>query len=300
MHGALKIFYGLSDCNLNLFYKLSDTMVEIFKKVKFKKFFKLVQKRAFKPLFLSSIISFFLFFACKNLYLAFINLKKSFISPNLIIEYENLTDINYSEDLTAWVRENLNFQNLETENFENLYKNLKANFNFINKLEIDFSRYDFSFIKLTALSPIFLINDSFVLTSKKRLFNANLFKENCLNRLRKLYVPFDLKDEKLDKDFYDFINSIPSKIFSNYELHYKNECLIILKSKNLTNSHKLIVDKDSIFEDQKFNLIDNVLSKVLDMNKFKKSVQANKKLELLLDLRFRKRIIVRSSEDFNL
>lgn len=273
-------------------------MIWILKKLRLKSRSRKILKKIFILLFVFSIFSMLLFLIYRGLSRISFNFKRSFVSANVVVECENLADIKYSDKLLSWARENLTSEKLNSIDFQDLYKNLKTNFAFVNRLECDFLRHDISRIKIYALSPMFLINNSYVLSYKKRLFHADIFKEHSLDRLKKVFVPLLADQEKIDNDFYNFIFSIPSKIFASHELHYKNSYLIILKSKNIANRYKLIIDKDSIFDEKKFAHIDSVLAKLQTTNlKFKKS-GANKNFEWALDLRFKNRIIVRNSEDF--
>lgn len=146
-------------------------------------------------------------------------------------------------------------------------------------------------LSLTSVAPHFLVNSSLVLTDKKRLFEKELFSEKDLQDLG--VVQCALADtNKIDPSTYDLLHTIPQEIYAQYIVSYSRPTYITLIPKNKEYCYRVIADATTLFDEKKRQALAKVADDVIKRNAHKKN---NKQGSFVLDMRFKKGIIVKRS-----
>lgn len=145
-------------------------------------------------------------------------------------------------------------------------------------------------LQLQRVEPHFIVNNSYVLSDKRRLFDKNLFEEERLQSLGQIMIQVDASN-KIDTATYDLFHSIPSEIYDMYVVSYTRPTHITLIPKNKDYCYRVIADATTLFDEKKRQALAKIAEDVIKRN----SQVKNKQGSFVLDMRFKKGIIVKRS-----
>lgn len=208
------------------------------------------------------------------------------------IEFENI----YSKELETEIRE---FAENQTKNTTLLsfdqnefYKNLKNTFKIIKQFECNINSLTLH-LKIIGIKPYCLINNNWVMGNKKQLFPTNLFDMFNLRDLNNLEISERSFKNPLPKNIYVFINRISSEYWQNFQINFEKPTEIYLTPKNQALNYCFLTEQKTVFDKPKQTKAEELYKKLIHNGTFIKKMKTKKNHKLILDLRFKNRIITR-------
>ncbi|MFA5075266.1 MAG: hypothetical protein WC436_04150 [Candidatus Babeliales bacterium] len=235
-----------------------------------------------------------LFFVIKIFVFCFINIPVNLITKDVLIETENFYSENLKKEIVSSLKNYICSEKASKNKLGSICSQLKKKYRIIKKIELNYIAPDNIECKITAARPLFTVNNKFVITDKKRLFDYSIFELFDKNKINNFFVLESFLKDKMPIKIYDFLKNLSKDITDNYYLIYKKPTQIFLKPKNFdcnnnsNNNFFILLDSNSI------NL--NKIKNMENIKNMSSNVILNKKLLKkckLFDLRFNNRILVK-------
>jgi len=239
-------------------------------------------------------VALFLVFGGIKLFFAQKIIGKVFAPRKVILSISQIYSKSVQETLKFYIQNKLGNKDFSDFDVSSFYKDLKSEFKFIRKIEWNINNPDFANLKIIGITPLYLVNDEWILGNKKRLFKKELFNELNLENLRNVFVGEKYLGHKLNEFVYDFLQE--AKLFKHWDkfnVTYFDFSNIELAPKNLNFNYLLRLDESNFFDSKKIDFVDlnfDDLKKEKFMHPRKKDSQ-----KIVYDLRFKDRIYVKSS-----
>lgn len=173
------------------------------------------------------------------------------------------------------------------------YKELKQKFLLVKTVEVKYLVPHTLSLKVIGVTPKFVVNDTYVIGDKKRIFAKELFTDGCLDNLPRLTLDKRWLTKKLDQGLYDFLNKIPAATWQQYDITFYEWTNIHLAPHKSVCKCRIVVDEKSFFEQRKFDLLGVVFKDLCERGTITKKVLDSQKTQLAFDFRIKNEIIVK-------
>lgn len=206
------------------------------------------------------------------------------------IEFENI----YSKEIESEIRKFANNQiqkaTLLSFDQNEFYKNLKNNFSIIKQFECHIDSLTIHF-KIIGVKPYCIINNNWVMCNKKQLFETTLFNQFNLTNLKNISLNSKSFKNPLPKDLYHFIKQIPKEHWESFDINFVKSTEIYLTPKNQALNYCFVTNEKNIFDKPKITKAQDLYKKLIYDENFIKKMKRNRNNKLILDLRFKNRIV---------
>ena len=181
-----------------------------------------------------------------------------------------------------------NFYN-KNRNPEEVIKKALDEFPDISDMKAEVCGADTICFNVQSLNPLFVLEDTKVITNNGMVFEKENFDQELVNQLPKI-ASKKIEDINLMIHFVDLLSD---EIFKDYEIEWKSRDLIIFRSKKEKGLICLVSDM-LIPNEKSLSVCSNLYE--LSLSKLPKKKQKDYKVEY--DIRFRNQIIVRSGGNY--
>ncbi len=204
-----------------------------------------------------------------------------------------------SQDITACITEYTKKHTLFSFNTKELYTLLKSRCKLIKDFDCHIRVPKSVEVVVSGVQPYCVINNSYILGDKHRLFECESFaKINCAG-LPQITIDDQFCDKKVPETVFDFLHKIPSSRWKTFSITYKNSSHIELVPKAAKCLSTLVVDEKSFFDDAKLNQISNVFDNMVKRGFLLQKTLVARDPRVTFDLRFDRRVVVRCKDGFN-
>ncbi len=174
---------------------------------------------------------------------------------------------------------------------------IKNNFKIVQAVKWEFSSLENATLCVIGIKPRFIVNRTFVLGNKKRLFPMHLFDNYPVEQLKKIEVADKHFDTKLSIGVYKFLQKIPSGYFDRYTIRYESMNRIELRSLREKNKLVIIADEQCFFSHDILNRLSLVEDDFIESRHVlygRRLSMRNK--QLVCDLRFKNGVYVKAEK----
>ncbi|MCF7799678.1 hypothetical protein K9L05_02600 [Candidatus Babeliales bacterium] len=239
------------------------------------------------------------FFLIKNIVIFCLIIRSisagiGFANGKLIIKTENFYSKKLEKEIASFFKKNINSEKISKDKLNSFCLQLKKKYKIIKKIELNSINPDNIECKITAAQPLFTVNNKFVLTDKKRLFDCEFFEFFDRKKINNFFIQESFLKEKMSVKIYNCLKNISKEIINDYDINYIKDTQVLLKSKNFdcnnTNNNNFFILLDSNSVDlNKIKKIESIKKANLNFNLNKKRWKKCK----LFDLRFNNRILLK-------
>jgi hypothetical protein len=212
--------------------------------------------------------------------------KKSTTTKKVVVIYTNFYSDELKNKIQKFVDSEFNAEKESSFNPAEFHERLKDNFKIVKKMTWNTSLPSKNVLTIEGVKPFILINDSFVLGNKRRLFDKSLFSLHNLDELKKISIETSFFDKKISIDLYQFMQKIPNSVWDRYNIRYEGKHKIVLHERGADMKQTIIVDCKSLFDSKKFNCLGEVKEDFLE----KQKALGRRRRNVVLDLRFKDRV----------
>ncbi len=206
------------------------------------------------------------------------------IIENFEIEFENIYSLSLKNQIQDFIHILVSQESLLSFDQHKFYLALKHKFPIIKKFDSQINKHILK-IKIIGMEPFCLINKEMVLGNKKQLFPKSLFDQFNIENLNNISV----NNKFLSPNTYLFIKQIPNKYTQNYEINFIKPTEIYLTPKNPELKYIFVTSQKTIFEEEKFIKAQELYQMLVHTKK----ARCKKNQMMLMDLRFKNRIITK-------
>ncbi len=154
-------------------------------------------------------------------------------------------------------------------------------------------------IVVSGVQPYCVINDTYILGDKHRLFARECFADvNCAD-LSQVNINPELCSQKISESVFDFLHKIPLSHWQHFNITYHSSSHIELVPKASKCLCTLVVDEESFFDENKFKAVGNVFDDMVKRGFLLQKTLAAHDSHVTFDLRFDRRVVVRCKDGFN-
>jgi len=223
------------------------------------------------------------------------------------IKFENIFIKELEAEISQFVQAQIQQTNLLDFDQNKFYKLLKTNFNIIKQFDCHIDSLTLH-LKIVGITPFCTVNNNWILGNKKKLFPTDLFDQATLTNLKNISIANIPPKNILPKDIYLSIKRIPQEYWQNFDINFikfteiyltpKNQdlnyCLLTkLKTTKLKTTRLKTTKLNSVtLDEQKVTKAQELYNKLMHDEKFIKKMKSRKNHKLVLDLRFKNRIVV--------
>ena len=223
------------------------------------------------------------------------NIANCFKPEKITFDLEHIYSPELAHKLTSFIVGQTS-RSLLSFDQQKFLSELKERFNIIKKIEWKYCIPKTLHLTIIGAKPFCKINNSFVLCNKKQLYDISLFKNFELDALENVVMNTGIyrnKKNKLHKQVYTFLHSVPATRWEKFHITYHKPSYIELTPKESLCKCSIITDEKTFFDDQKLNTINAIFTDL-----YKKKLISNKNLQsqrplIAFDMRFDERIVVK-------
>jgi hypothetical protein len=179
---------------------------------------------------------------------------------------------------------------------QTLFQELKKEFPIIKKIDCRLSASMTLNVTVQGVAPSFLVNNQFVVGDKRKLLVPSYFENIDLKKFKPVSVDESWCGEKLDKQTYAFLHSIPQDYWDRFNITYHAPYKIELVPKKAACACKIIADEKSFFVRDKIAKINNIFEDLARKGLLTKRIVTSKECKILFDIRFNERVYVKFLE----
>ena len=192
------------------------------------------------------------------------------ISRGMTMSFDNFHSKSLVESLKVFVGENL-----KPGGFDDFSDKVCNDFKSVKSVEWDFSLPGDSSLKFTGLSPVWVINDEFILVDHdSRLLLKSDFEDYDIKSLPSITISKEYCNNKLAAFVYEFLQKVPHDLARRYNIEYKDRRRIFLNSSlNQTSLYQILADQESIFDEEKIRRVEKISGNFFDI-RFKGQIVA--------------------------
>ncbi len=214
---------------------------------------------------------------------------QAFKPQKVEFEIESVYSNELQKNLSDFALKVIEQQKLSEFDLTNFCSTLKKNFKIIKDVACDFSQPEIAKLKILGSQPFCKINGESILASNGELFSFEQFNDFDSDCLPEVWVANEYKIESL----FSFLKEIQPQIWQNFSIDYQKDTNIILwPKKQQPKKFCLLTDKDSLSDFEKIEWVKEIEKKFGEELKRR----ARKNRVPLFDLRFKKRLFLRSIE----
>lgn len=249
-------------------------------------------KAGISLIILSIIISFGISLTLKLISTLQLQAQQNLSFKNIEITFENIYSKQLEDQIRSFIYNYTQQKNLLTFNQIKFYKELKKEFNIIKNFECKIKSLEL-YLKIKGITPFCTVNKQLIFGNKKKLFAPEFFQDFDIKNLPNININDNLLSNKLTQNLFNFINNIPEKQWHNFEINYLNSTKITLIPKNPNLKFNLITHEKNLFDKKKLRQAKKIYQKLIEDEKLIKKLNSKKSAKLILDLRFKNRIITK-------
>lgn len=147
-------------------------------------------------------------------------------------------------------------------------------------------------LTVVGVKPSFILGVDRVIAENRKIYPKKSFERYNFSKLRKITFSLNYCCQEISTNLYQFLQKIPPKLWDRYTITCEKPTLIRLQ--DLVRNWEIIVDEKNIFDLDKMKQLE-LVAEDIDL---KKSLTRRRKREarLVFDLRFDKRILVKSRD----
>jgi|SaaInlStandDraft_3_1057020.scaffolds.fasta_scaffold04066_2 hypothetical protein len=246
------------------------------------------KSKKIKLIKLSIISLFFLFLFGTSTYfiVRFIQgiIQQSSANKKVIVTFSSVYSDDLKKQIESFVKKEFNC----CKDPSIFHGKLKKNFKIVKKTTLNKTSPGVAQLSIEGVEPFAIVNNRFVIGNKKRLFDPVFFASCDFNKLKKIFIKPCFLNEKMTSCVYEFMQKIPYSIWNIYTIRYEGDHKIILQDRGADVKRIVVVDKNSIFDEDKLSRLEAMQEDFL--NRKKLSSRWLKKRSLVFDLRFKDRV----------
>ncbi len=205
-------------------------------------------------------------------------------------EFESIYSQKVESEIRNFIKNQIQGATLLSFDQNEFYKNLKTNFSIIKQFECHINALTI-YLKIVGAKPYCLINNNWVMCNKKQLFSTDLFDQFNLNNLKNITLNDKSYQNHLPKDLYHFIKQIPQEHWEYFDINFTKSTEIYLTPKNEALNYCFVTNEKNIFDKPTMAKAQELYKKLIHDGNFIKKMKLKKNQKLVLDLRFKNRII---------
>lgn len=173
------------------------------------------------------------------------------------------------------------------------FYNLKKQFKCIKSLDYELQAPRVIKVTVHGVKPKMIVNNSSVLSEKRRLFFMQDFCKADISNLPSVKIDTRWCSKKLDEQVYNFLNKVNENILDRFSINYQGPNSILLVPVKQSQSYKIITDLNGFFDDKRLARIDIVIADLIAKEKISEQVLAKRECGLVFDIRFDNKVYVR-------
>ena len=204
-----------------------------------------------------------------------------------------------SHDISTCIADYTKQHTLFSFNSHQLYSLLKGRCKLIKDFDCHVHVPKSVDVQVTGVQPYCIINNTFILGNKRRLFGYQDFVNADQATLHQVTLHPKLCGSKLPQNVFDFLHKIPLFRWQTFNIAYHSPSHIELTPKAASCPCTVIVDQATFFDDAKLKEIGNVFDNMVKRGfLLQKTLMAHDR-RVTFDLRFDRRVVVRCKDGFN-
>lgn len=225
-------------------------------------------------------------------------LHQLFTPKEVVCTINDIFNQELYETIKTFVTQRTTQQSLLGFDHENFYHDLKKKFPIIKEIDLQFQAPQTLYLTIKGTLPYCIVNDTFVLGNKCRLFSKELFSTANINQLPSIQINerWIKASNKLNKNVYIFVHKIPANIWQQHHIVYNAPWHIQLTPKTVMCRCHILTDEKNLFNQRKFAMLGSLFQDICNKDYLTKNVLAKKKIPLAFDFRIKNQIIVKFYE----
>jgi hypothetical protein len=198
--------------------------------------------------------------------------------------FDNIISCDHKSKIFNFI--NLN-QELKICSLESISQKIQEKFCVIKNIELSYAANGILNLNIYSNKPKFILNDKYVLSENKIIFEKSLFSKNFLNDCKPVTLNSDEITNEIEDSFRQMIFSFPEKYFQEYELIRESRAKSYLLDK--TNKNFSILFNDFVVPDDRLLAYCSYIKNELQARgEFNRKVKKN----WFADIRFEDQIVV--------
>lgn len=204
-----------------------------------------------------------------------------------------------SQDISSCIADYTKQHTLFSFNTKELYTLLKARCKLIKDFDCHIRVPKSVDVQVTGVQPYCVINNTYILGDKRRLFSCESFADVDRAALPQVTVNPRLCAQKLPENVFEFLHKIPSSRWQQFSITYHSPSYIELVPKVAKCLCTMIVDEKTFFDEAKFKEIGNAFDDMVKRGILLQKTLTAHDPRVTFDLRFDRRVVVRCKDGFN-
>jgi hypothetical protein len=250
------------------------------------------------------------------------NIAKGFKIDIITFDIEHIYSADLAKNITSFISAKTGQESLLSFDQQAFRHDLKEKFTIITSIDWQYRVPNTLHLKIIGTQPLCLVNNVYILGTKRELFKREYFKDNKnLDVLENITIPDAIrtpllarktrsigangnsvtnindlgnnKKNKISKSLFEFISKIPKNRWEQFFITYHKPNRIELSPKKSLFLCKIITDEQSFFDDHKFESINKIVSDLYRKNMLTQKILQTKKPLIYFDMRFDGRIVVK-------
>lgn len=220
-----------------------------------------------------------------------------FFTPKTVrLEIKNIYSSTITQQITSFLNKQTAEQSLLDFEPDTFYQALKEKFPIVKEFEWEYEVPQTLHLTIVGTIPYCIVNNTFVLGNKHRLFSEEVFEDTDLENLPHITIDSCWISEKLDPMVYDFVHKIPTDYWTTYNIAYHAAHNIELIPHKAICRCRIFTDEKSFFEKRKFDALSGLFQDLCDHGFITTKMLQSKKTPLAFDFRIKNEIIVKFYE----
>jgi len=227
------------------------------------------------------------------------NIAKGFKIETITFDMEHIYSAELAKNITSFISAKTGQESLLSFDQQAFRHDLKEKFTIITSIDWQYRVPNTLHLKIIGTQPLCLVNNVYILGTKRELFKREYFKDNKnLDVLENITINEKLlknkkNKHKISKLLFEFISKIPKNRWDQFFITYHKSNRIELSPKKSLFLCKIITDEQSFFDDHKFESINKIVSDLYRKNMLTQKILQTKKPLIYFDMRFDGRIVVK-------
>lgn len=229
----------------------------------------------------------------KFLYSSSKQLHQLFVPKEVVCSINDIFDQTLFNEIKTFVTKKTTQQSLLNFDRQCFYQDLKKKFPIIKEIEWQYQAPQTLYLTIRGTVPYCIINETFVLGNKRRLFPKDYFSNANLDQLPCIQVNKQWISSKIDNHVYTFIHKIPSNQWKEHHIMYNAPWHIQLTPKTAMCLCHIITDEKNFFNQRKYDALGSLFTDLCNKGYITKKMLAKKSIPLAFDFRIKNQIIVK-------
>jgi hypothetical protein len=223
-------------------------------------------------------------------------INQFFKPKNIRLELKNIYSKNLSAQITQFLEEQTTDKSLLEFDPEDFFQELKEQFHVIKDIEWEYEVPQTLHLTIIGTIPYCVVNDTYILGNKHRLFDPDLFDQIDTEKLPHITINNRWLGEKINAAVYEFVHKIPSSYWGAYAITYNEPHYIELRPYKSLCRCRIFTDEKSFFEQKKYAALSGIFQDLCDHGFITQKLLQSKKIPLAFDFRIKNEIIVKFYE----